>query len=480
MTVVDDVVWMDATAQAELVRAGEVSPVELVQSAIDRIERVDRELHSIIHRRFEKALDEARSPQLPDGPFRGVPFVVKDLYAPTAGDPMHNGMQALKDVGYVAPADNWLTARYRAAGFVFVGRTNTPELGLVPTTEPAAHGPTRNPWSREHTAGGSSGGSAAAVAAGLVPAGHASDGGGSIRIPASMCGLVGLKVSRGRITAGPDRDESGLSVNHVVTRSVRDCAAILDATYGPGPGDAAIAPPPRRPYVEEVGAEPGRLRIGLLAANPGGELHPDCEAAVRAAGKLLESLGHHVGEEQPPILDTARELSGSFGARWCVNARMGVLGAGELIGRELSEADVEPVTWAMASVGAQVSGVDLARGLAASARLTRALGLWWAEGWDLLVTPTLGTPPPRLGELIGTPEDPMRGVVRTAAVVPFTTHFNVSGQPAISLPLSWNAEGLPIGVQLVADYGREDLLLRIAAQLEAAQPWSDRRPPLGR
>ncbi len=469
----DDVTWMDATAQAELVRKGDVSPVELVQASIARIERVDGELNSVIHRRFERALEEANSPDLPDGAFRGVPFAVKDLYAPTAGDPMHNGMRALKEANYVAPADNWLTARYRQAGFVFVGRTNTPELGLVPTTEPDAHGPTHNPWSTGHTAGGSSGGSAAAVAAGLVPVAHASDGGGSIRIPASMCGLVGLKVSRGRITAGPDRDESGLSVNHVVTRSVRDCAAILDATHGPGPGDMAIAPPPQRPYADEVGAAPGRLRIGLLAHNPGGALHADCEAAVRGAAKLLESLGHDVAEEHPPILDTARELAGAFGARWCVNARMGVLGAGELIGRELTEADVEPVTWMMSSVGAQASGVDLARGLAASAHLTRQLGLWWADGWDLLLTPTLGGPPPRLGELTGA-----TGVARTGEMVPFTTHFNVSGQPAISLPLHWNAEGLPIGVQLVAAYGREDLLLRVAAQLEEAQPWSGIAPKL--
>ena len=342
---------------------------DLVQSAIERIERVDDALNSIIHRRFEKALAEADSPQLPDGPFRGVPFVVKDLYAPTAGDPMHNGMQALKDAAFVAPKDNWLTARYRAAGFVFVGRTNTPELGLVPTTEPTAYGATKNPWSLEHTTGGSSGGSAAAVAAGLVPAGHASDGGGSIRIPASMCGLVGLKVSRGRITAGPDRDESGLSVNHVVTRSVRDSAAILDASHGPGPGDAAIAPPPLRPYRDEVGADPGRLRVGFLARNPAGDLHPDCEAAVRSAAKLIESLGHAVSETHPPILDRGQELAGSFAARWCVNARMGMLGAGSLIARKLSEGDVEPATWAMASAGEQFSGVDLAQGLAASAAL---------------------------------------------------------------------------------------------------------------
>jgi amidase len=470
----DDWAWMDATAQAELVRTKQVKPNELVAAAIDRIERLDGSINAVIHRRFERALDEAGRGDLPDGPFTGVPFVVKDLFAPTAGDPMHNGMKALRDAGYVAPADSWLTARYRKAGFVFVGRTNTPELGLVPTTEPQAHGASHNPWSLDHSPGGSSGGSAAAVAAGLVPAAHASDGGGSIRIPASMCGLVGLKVSRGRMTMGPDRDETSLSVNHVVTRSVRDSAAILDATAGPGPGDLVVAPEPVRRYVDEVGAPPGRLRIGLLAHNPGGELHPDCETAVRGAAKLLESLGHDVVEAHPPILDSPRELSGAFGARWCVNARMSVLAQGDLIGRALTEDDVEPGTWMMASVGERASGVDFARGLAAGAKLSRGLGLWWSEGWDLLLTPTLGSPPPRLGELGGAD-----GSSRTTALVPYTTHFNVSGQPAISLPLSWNDDGLPIGVQLAAAYGREDVLIRVAAQLEEAEPWASRTPPTG-
>jgi amidase len=272
---------------------------------------------------------------------------------------------------------------------------------------------------------------------------------------------------------GPDRDESGLSVNHVVTRSVRDSAAILDATAGSGPGDMAVAPPPVRSYVEEVGADPGRLRIGLLAHNPSGlELHADCVTAVRAAAALLESLGHHVEEAHPAVLDDG-EITGSFGGRWCVNARMGILSAGGLIGRELTQDDVEPMTWVMGQIGTQVSGVDLAQALAASARLTRGLGLWWADGWDLLLTPTLGAPPPRLGEL-GGPE----GGSRTTSLVPFTTHFNVSGQPAISLPLHWNDDGLPIGVQLGAGYGREDLLFRIAAQLVAAQPGAARRPPV--
>src|SRR4051812_16825970 len=466
----DDLAWLDATAQAELVRKGEVSPAELVDAAIERIERVDADVHAVIHERFERARKEAAG-ELPDGPFRGVPFLVKDLYMPTAGDPMHNGSRALRDAHYIAPADSWLPARYRHAGFVFVGRTNPPELGLVPTTEPAAHGATRNPWNLEHTPGGSSGGAAAAVAAGLVPVAHASDGGGSIRIPASMCGLVGLKVTRGRITMGPDGDESLVSVSNVVTRSVRDCAAVLDATHGPGPGDMAVAPPPLRPYVDEVGADPGRLRIGLLATNPRGDLHPDCETAVRAAAALLESLGHHVDEAYPAALDDP-ESGRTFGVRWCTQARRALVGLGNTVGREITADDVEPLTWLMADAANSFSALDYASALYASMQYSRRMAAWWDEGWDLLLTPTLGAPPPRLGELM----NPNGGAAKVEALVPYTTHFNVTGQPAISLPLHWNDEGLPIGVQLAAGFGREDVLFRAAAQLEAAQPWAHRRP----
>ena len=469
----DDLGALDATAQAELVRNGDVTPAELVDAAITRIEKVDGDLNSVIHHRFERAAAEARADDLPNGPFRGVPFLVKDLNNGSSGDPMHNGTRVLRDAGYVASADSWLVGRYRRAGFVITGRTNTPEFGLVPTTEPVSHGPTRNPWNLEHTPGGSSGGAAAAVAAGLVPVAHASDGGGSIRIPASMCGCVGLKVTRGRMTMGPDGDESLVSVSNVITRSVRDAAAVLDATRGPGPGDATVAPPPIRPYVEELGADPGALRIGLLAENPRGELHQDCERAVRDAAALLESLGHSVEEAHPVPLDEAETMA-TFGVRWCTQARRTVVTTGKLVGRELTADDVEPVTWMMAEAAAGFSALDYANALAASAHFTRRMAAWWAEGWDLLLTPTLGGPPPRLGELT----DPAGGAERVAALVPFTTHFNVTGQPAISLPLSWNEDGLPIGVQLAAAFGREDLLFRVASQLEEAAPWSGRRPPV--
>jgi amidase len=477
MSLHDDVAWLDATAQAELVRSGEVSPVEMVEAAITRTEKLNPEINAVIHERFEKARAEAAS-DLPDGPFRGVPFMVKDLAAPSAGDPQHNGMRVLRDFGYVAPADNYLVARYRRAGFVSIGRTNTPELGLVPTTEPVSHGATHNPWDTRCTPGGSSGGSAAAVAAGMVSIAHASDGGGSIRIPSSMCGLVGLKVSRGRITMGPDRDESQLGIANVVARSVRDVAGALDVTHGPAPGDMVVAPPPLRPYLEEVGADPGNLRIGLMAFNPAGELHPDCGTAVRRAAGLLESLGHHVDESHPAPLDDASETGARFIARWSTGAKLNLELTGRLVGRELTADDVEPATWLMAEMANGLAAVDLARALAASATFTREMGAWWGDGFDLLLTPTLGGPPPRLGELATDPADPFPSMAKVGELVPYTTHFNVTGQPAVSLPLHWNDDGLPIGVQLVAAYGREDVLIRVAAQLEAAAPWAARRPPV--
>jgi amidase len=473
MCEMDDVLWLDATGQAELVASGAISPRELAEASIARIEGLDGELNAVIHRRFDKVLEEIDA-GLPAGPFSGVPFLVKDLFADSAGDPAHNGNRVLRDIGWTARSDSWLVARFRAAGFAFLGRTNTPEFGLVPVTEPQAYGPTRNPHDTTRSPGGSSGGSAAAVAAGMVAVAHASDGGGSIRIPSSMCGIVGLKPSRGRSTFGPDRDESGLSVQHVLTRSVRDTAAVLDIAQGPGPGDMAIAPAPLRPYVEELSVRPVGLRVGMLTFNPAGRLHPDCEVAVRNAGSLLESVGHDVSSDLPTI---DPDSGSRFMARWAVNTRVHLLGLAEMIGREVTRDDVEPLTWAMASAADNVPAVDYARAIQASARFTRRLAAFW-EDHDLLLTPTLGEPPPLVGELEPPADDPFATQAHTASLVPFTTHFNVTGQPAISLPLHVNEAGLPIGVQLVAAYGREDLLIQVAAQIEEAAPWAGRRPRL--
>ena len=475
----DDLSTLDATAQAELVRTGQASPTELVESAIGRIEKLNPELNAVIHPLFDGALAAAASPELPEGPFRGVPMVLKDLTCHTAGDPLHEGSRFLKDLGYVADEDTYLAAKFRRAGFVFVGRTNTPEWGILPTTEPEAYGPTRNPWDVTRSTGGSSGGSAAAVASGMVPVGHANDGGGSIRIPASECGLVGLKTSRGRTSQGPDLGEmmGGLIVEHVVTRSVRDSAAILDAHQGYMTGDPYTAPPPARPYLDEVGADPGRLRIGLLTEAPGGtaDTHPDCASAAADAARLLESLGHTVEDSAPPDLDDPEYIA-QFITLWASGQAWNAEYWSRKARTPVTQADVEPLTWAMIEMGRQYHGGQLLAALEWLQWMSRRMQQWWAEGFDLLLTPTIAEPPPPLGEFGADPDNPLQPLFRAAGLVPYTPLFNVSGQPAISVPLWWNDDGLPIGVQLAAAYGREDLLIRVASQLEQARPWSGRLP----
>ena len=477
----NDLALLDATAQAELVRRGDASPRELVDAAIARIERVNPRLNAVIAERFAKARDEAASPALADGPFRGVPILAKDLTMHTAGDPFHCGMAFLRKLGWAEQEDTFLAARFKAAGFVFVGKSNTPELGPVPTTEPLAYGPTRNPWDTTRSPGGSSGGSAAAVASGMVPIAHANDGGGSIRIPASACGLVGLKPSRGRTSLGPGLGESwaGLTIEHVVTRSVRDAAAALDVVAGCLPGDPYAAPTPRRPWREEVGADPGRLRIGLMTTAPGNAVavHPDCLAAAEAAAKLIASLGHIVEPAHPEALHDPETMRAGVTVVTSWTAR-DLDYWSERTGKTIGPDDVEPMIWALAEMGRGVSAVNYVRATEQLQRSTRRLAGWWASGFDLLLTPTLPEPPPTLGQFAATADDPLRGFARGADFVMFTMPWNVSGQPAISLPLHWSPSGLPIGVQLVAAYGGEDVLLRIAAQLEAARPWRDRRPPV--
>jgi amidase len=466
---------MDAVDQAALVRRGEVSAAELTDAALQRIDALDPQLNAVIIRWFDDARRAAA--ELPAGPFHGVPFLLKDLWAHYAGQALTNGCQALKDARPISPTDTTLVARFRRAGLNIAGRTNSPEFGSLPTTEPIAWGPTRNPWNLAHSPGGSSGGSAAAVAAGMVPFAHASDGGGSIRIPASCCGLVGLKPSQGRITLGPFRDESNLGVELCVSRTVRDTAALLDAVHGPAVGDTVIAPPPQRPYSAEVGADPGRLRIGLLDTHPfGGALHDDCRDAVRAAAALLESLGHHVEHGFPAAL-ADRDFGRRFSALWSTNMGMSVHRIEAQLGRAVSDDDIEPVNRAQVAFARQVNAVDYALALAATVEFRRAIQQWWSDGWDLLLTPTLAEPPALIGTFANDDAAPMSPMLRAAAYVPFTPAFNSSGQPAVNLPLHWSSSGLPIGVQLVAAYGREDVLVRVASQVEAAQPWAHRRPP---
>ena len=463
----------DAVGLAGLVRAGEVSPRELAEAAIRRIEARNGELNAVIHKLYDKALAAAASPDLPDGPFRGVPMLLKDLWPASAGDPVHLGMAVLRDAGYTHPSDGNQVTCLRRAGFVFVGRTNTPELGLVATTEPLAYGPTRNPWNTERGPGGSSGGSAAAVASGMVPVAGAGDGGGSIRIPAALCGLVGLKPSRGRVSNGPREDESGLSVVHVLARTVRDTAALLDVEAVPFPGDTVIAPAPQRPFAEAASRDPGRLRIGLWVDPPGDgrvEVDPECVAAAERAALLLEGLGHTVEPTGPAALTDERLLA-NFTKTWGVSTAFALDEVGEMIGRPLTEDDVEPATWFSAERGRKTLATAILGTQTATQFFGRAMATWWADGWDLLVTPATARPAPKIGELVSIPDNILRSFINSLPYGTFTLPFNLSGQPAISLPMGHTAEGLPLGAQLAAAYAREDLLLQVATQMEATNPW---------
>jgi len=459
----DDLANLDAVAQAQLARDKKVSKRELVEAAIDRIERVNPALNAVIHERFERALDESEHAI---GPFGGVPIVIKDLECHTAGDPFHCGMQLLKGMSWTEPNDALVAALLRRAGYVVVGRTNTPELGMMATTEPEAYGPTRNPWDVERSPGGSSGGSAAAVAARMIPVGHATDSGGSIRIPSSACGLVGLKPSRGRVPGVPVGDLAGANVEHVVTRSVRDSASTLVVFAGTGWGAPDDEPPVR-------------LRVGLMTTAPGGLLpvHPDCVAAVKDAAQLIASLGHTVEDAHPGALDELEHVM-HYGAVTGVEVVTKLGHWSSRTGRPIWPGDVESHTWMLAEMGRSVTKAQLRTSLRYLAGYSRRVIEWWESGYDLLLTPTLAEPPPLLGELASTRDEPFKAAWRAAAIVPFTPPFNTTGQPAIALPLHWSEAGLPIGVQLVAAPGREDVLFKIAYQLEEARPWADRRPPV--
>jgi amidase len=471
----DEIAFRDATAQAELVRRGEVTPGELVEAAIARIEALDPVYGAMVFTRFDRALSEAAG-GLPDGPFRGVPMVVKDAVQHSEGDRYQHGMRFLRDRPWFSPADTELVRRYRAAGFVIVGRTKVPELTTSPTTEPLAHGPARNPWSPRHTTGGSSGGSAAAVAAGMVPVGHANDMGGSIRIPASCCGLVGLKPSRARTSLAPLHGEywGPLTHEHVVCRSVRDSALVLDSTAGPVPGDLYAAAPPVRPWAAEAGAPvPSPLRVGLITGHRyGGPVHPPCIDAVSSAARLLESMGHHV---EPCGVEAMADMDGMIGFSLVIAAGV----AAEVAGweRRLGSpvVDLEPANAAMVERGRAATAIDLIEAGDAVAAWSRRMAAAYA-GFDVLLSPTMPNPPIELGVA-----DATRPVAEAQAIhgdmAAMVLPFDVTGEPALSLPLGTSPDGLPIGVQLVAPVGREDLLIRLGSALEAASPWSHRRPP---
>lgn len=473
----DETAALDATGMAELVASGQASPKELVAAAIERAEKLNPELNAIIHPFYEEALAAAEG-DLPDGPFRGVPFLRKDLGAALAGEPLHMGSRVLKEIDFRSPFDSALAVRFRDAGLVTIGKTNTPEWGILPTTEPVAYGPTRNPWDPGRSPGGSSGGSGAAVAAGIVPVAHANDGGGSIRIPASVNGLVGLKPSRARVSEAPVAGDtmSGLVSEFVLTRSVRDLAGLLDWVSGPEPGDPYAAMPPERPYLEELGRDPGKLRIALLTEPLTDDTFaPEVVAATEETARKLEGLGHEVVRPDLSGAGDGMDLFPTFMTRWAAGNANNAATIGMIIGRELTADDVEPLTWALAEQGRRESGAEYLGAVGRHQILSRMVAGLYQGGIDLIMTPTVGELPQPLGTYDDSGPDPMDAIVRARGFASFTGLFNATGQPAISLPLA-ERSGLPVGVQFVAPMWDEGLLVRFAAQLEQALPWKDRRP----
>ncbi|HEX2294920.1 MAG TPA: amidase [Actinomycetota bacterium] len=468
---------LDAVAQAGLVARGDVTPTELVEAAAARIEALNPRLNAVVVDLLDHGLASAHSGELPDGPFRGVPFLLKDIGACQAGLPQYRGMRVLREIGWRCPRDTPLGARFREAGFVVVGKTNTPELGLLPFTQPYSFGPTRNPWDLDYSPSGSSGGAAAAVASGMVAVAHASDGAGSIRMPAAWSGLVGLKPSRGRTSPAPMTSRN--AAEHVLTRSVRDTAAVLDAVHGPEPGDLYLAPAPAASFASRLDTEPEPLRVALVTGvdASGVDTHPECAAAARAAAETLGQLGHDVVERRAGFLfddvfvdRMERELA--------CRIRRALTAMEEAHGVPFGADEVEPWTWALSERG---------RGVTAEAFLALAewqqeyavrMARWW-EDVDLLVTPATAVPPMTIEDVALASRDPERLAQLVRRCWCFAAPFNLTGQPAVSLPLSTTRTKLPIGVQVVAGFGREELLLRVARSLELAAPWERWMMPEG-
>jgi Asp-tRNA(Asn)/Glu-tRNA(Gln) amidotransferase A subunit family amidase len=468
----DEYVNRDATDLATLIRKGEIGPAEAVEAAIGRAEAVNGQINAIVTPTFDAARTAAATAT---GELAGVPFLVKDLTY-LEGVPCSYGSR-LWD-GFVPDHDAEIVARYRRAGLVFLGKSNTPEVGLAATTESVRLGPCRNPWDLARTPGGSSGGAAAAVAAGIVPAAHATDGGGSIRIPASCCGLVGLKPTRARTPMGPDVGEGwgSMAVGHVVSRSVRDCARLLDLTHGPATGDPYYAPPFPGSFVEAANAPLPRLKIAIdLAPVSSGTVHEACREGVARTAALLESLGHRV-EERPPDID--REvLTLATGTLVVANVANNVHARVESLGVDLSAELVEHLTLRMADAGRLVSAEVYARSINAIHAIGRRLAGFF-EDWDLILSPTLLQPPVSLGYMNTNDPDGETYAAHFNTFWGFTSLYNATGMPAVSLPLHWTADGLPVGMQFAAPFGQEALLLKLATELESAQPWFDRRASL--
>lgn len=486
----------DATGLAELVKKKKVSPSELCETAIDRIEKLNPSLNAVVTKMYDSALETARS-RPPAGPFCGVPFLLKDLLAAFAGVPLTGGSRAYRD--YVPSHDSELVRRFKKTGVIIMGKTNTPEFGLLSYTEPELFGPARNPWDREKTPGGSSGGSASAIAAGMVPFASGGDGGGSIRIPASYCGLFGLKPTRGRNPMGREYGEvwQGAVVEHVLTRSVRDSAAMLDATRGTDAGAPYVIAPPSGSYLGEIRKKPGKLKIGFTTRSPiGTQVHEECKKAVETSAKLLEKLGHHVEEAEPGVDGMA--LANAYLMMYFGEVAAELERVRKLTGQKASRKNIEEMTWTLGLLGRTFTAGDFVASMETWNRAAREMGGYF-EHYDLYMTPTTASPPPAIGELRPGGIDLLlmklvntlgaggilkaSGIVDKLAVesiskVPFTQTANLTGLPAMSVPLHFTGEGMPAGVHFVAPFGDEATLFRLAGQLEKAKPWFNKRPDI--
>jgi len=469
-----ELLFRPATELAALVRTGQVSSAELVGAALERIEALQPSINAFAHIDAEGAMATAEAIEADDArPFAGVPIAVKDT-APVAGMPYTMGSDIFGD--FVPRHDAFVVRRLRDAGFVIVGKTSMPEFGILPVSEPRRFGPVRNPWNPDRTPGGSSGGAAAAVASGMLPLAHGSDGGGSIRIPAACCGLVGLKPTRGRISRGPEQGDDFLVQDGVLTRTVAETAELLDLLSGYEVGDATWAPPPQEPFAAAAGRDPGRLRIGFTTqAAIDAPLDPACERAVRDAAQLLAALGHAVEKIEAPWGD--QDLLQVFTMVFGTPIAMGIYFGGVVTGREPSSELVEPLSWTMWEGIRERTALDYLLARTQLTHVSRSIITLW-ERYDVVLTPALAERPVRVGEIDACSDDPWQDFRRSGRFTPYTAIFNVTGQPAISVPLFHGDDGLPLSIQLAGRPADEATLLSLAAQLEAARPWADRRPEL--
>ena len=486
----DELFKYDAIDLSELIRKGEITPAELLETTIHRIENMNPKINAVIYKMYDQARataeiwsSDAKTKKTSDSTFCGIPFLLKDLIAESKDTPLSDGSRAVHS--YISKLDSEIVKRYKASGLIIVGKSNSSEFGVMPTTEPSIHGSTFNPCDLNLAPGGSSGGSAAAVAAGIVPMAHGSDGGGSIRIPASCCGIFGLKPTRGRNPLGSLFGDLGGGIihEHAVTLTVRDSAALLDVTSGTDLGDPYYAPPIERPFLEEIKNDVGHLKIGFLTSvpegwNEGTALHPDCDAAVRDAAKLCEDLGHDV-EEVSAVQLSHSNLPQTFVLIFSCFVEHVIAYWERELGKKIGQNELEPPTWDLYQESLKTTGGAYLTAKEELQRFSRKIANWYQkENYDLLLSPTMRIPPTKIGSFQPSPDDPMKWIKIALSFVAFTRTQNITGEPAMSVPLFWNKDNVPIGVQFAGRFGDEATLFRLAAQLEQARPWADKKPPI--